>query len=243
MLSMNKKYDTIPVQNKKVSFEILKHALVIIEDNGYIAGSSPASICLPEDISMKWDDVDVFSKDPFAYEKLVKKFKEMGETPFTETGNSSYYRMHVEGTNYKFNLIKPVARSSKSLCGPPKRVVNDFDFFNIMCYINNEEYGYVYVYDRKDFLELHERKLLKINQIRCPIQIFARLNKYARKGYRFSMEDILKINKLTYEILSRGDNFDRLNKLIEEDTHKTTSGLINVGDEDYSDILGGKFFE
>lgn len=218
---MNLITNSIP-NYRRNKFEIrvmLPQLLNIIDGYGYIAGGFAAYACSKHE---SYDDIDVFCNDVFAFQFLKDIFEKEQNIKILkkESKYSIYYGYILKSNHFVINLVKPQKNTLNILVGPPEKVITNFDFLNIACYIKDENTCVSLV----DLESLNSRKILTVNYGAVgrsnPLLMLKRIIKYTKKGYHISNVQLLqfyqKLNNAGSEDFSKKAD-DVLNQMVETD--------------------------
>lgn len=232
----------------------LKEIQIVLDaiyEHGIVAGGY-ARYCLSPKINLGLDnvveagDVDIFcftenDYEPIKQNLLAKNFIVKIETdyavsfdyiksdnPKPKTFKDLVKQTHVpDYAGPPVQLIKPLIRRGLKTFGHPEEIIDNFDFSVIKAGIvedvlNRGSYiGLVNINFDKD--EIDNR--IVIGKVVCPINQVLRLVKYGKKGYQFSMGEVMKIlnawDQYTPEIKTQ------INEMVNKLDFDTEKGYIS----------------
>jgi hypothetical protein len=161
----------------------------LIKKHGFIAGGACRSTIQDEEIK----DFDIFCFSKEDYEPLKQIISNMYGI---KRENELVYQCN------NIQLIKPRENKYLKTYGTPYEVVSKFDFS--VCR--------VYTLDGINFIKIDEqfendcqKKILRIQNIVCPISTLKRSIKYSKKGYFSPLREILKLFNEYAERVRNGD--------------------------------------
>lgn len=174
----------------------------LLKDVAVIAGGCIVSIVNNKPIN----DIDIFLTKPVDFHKDIlsrlRPYMSSIESQDISDKYCVYYDVNIpsytDGQNpYKINIIQNGHMSVR-------QVIDDFDFVNVQVYYNPH---------RKQFSgELHLARLGKpliVSNIKHPVKLIERINKYINKGFIFdATAKRIVAQKLYRWYLENGDNDD-----------------------------------
>jgi len=137
-------------------------------------------------------DVDVYCKSEESFEKLRVAFEATGTMPiYAEKPVAITYDKNQ--TRFpgcpRIQLIKPMVKGRVVTMGSSEEILDNFDFSVVRaCIVSSRE-----VLVDEHFLEDEEKRVLRINNIHCPISTMYRVIKYIDKGYWIRPMELVKL--------------------------------------------------
>lgn len=179
-------------------FTEIKNIYNVIRDNDincFICGGYVRYMVSNQPVPVKAGDVDIYSYDKEAFEKLkniLKKeygLKTRHENEMAITFQRPDDEHHTFFASPPIQLIKPIKEGVIKAVGEMKYILSNFDFTVIRCGLISETEALV----DADF-EWDEKKMfLRIKNIHCPISSSFRVIKYSGKGYWMNTFGVLKL--------------------------------------------------
>lgn len=187
--------------------DVLKKETILktIGDKIFIAGSYALKkfIELKDlDIEFESDDIDIFLKSADYEVEVCNHIFSIPEVEILKEDKNSIIFKH---NNQKYQLIKPRETEHFKSFGAPEEVISRFDFSITQIAYDLENDTFIAL-DEKELISDLKAKRLRIKHIVCPISMVYRVCKYAKKGFKLSMMETLKIF----------DSWDKRPKLKEE---------------------------
>ena len=167
--------------------QIINKLFPILLTKTHIAGGFARWVCSQNKTPIPASDIDIFCEDLATYYEMEGILNER----FTFLSENEACR--VFGTGWSkiktIQLIKPREQHAVVTMGKIETILENFDFTITRAAIMTPKTVLV----DEDF-DKHERKRkLVIKNIHCPISSLFRVIKYVKKGYRFSMQESLKL--------------------------------------------------
>lgn len=180
----------------------------LIKRHGFIAGGACRSTIQTEEIK----DFDIFCFSKEDYEPLKQIISNMYGI---KRENELVYQCN------NIQLIKPRENKYLKTYGSPSEVVSRFDFSVCRVYTLD---GINFIEIDEQFKEDCERKILRIENIVCPISTLKRSIKYSKKGYFLPLREILKLFNEYAERVRTGDididSFGNLDEIQNEELYE-----------------------
>jgi len=137
-------------------------------------------------------DVDVYCKSEESFEKLRLALEATNAMPvYAEKPVAITY--DKDQTRFpgcpRIQLIKPMVQGRVVTMGTSEEILDNFDFSVVRaCIVSSRE-----VLVDEHFIEDEEKRVLRINNIHCPISTMYRVIKYIDKGYWIRPMELVKL--------------------------------------------------
>jgi len=201
-VSVNKKYQSqdgfeiVPLRrgfNEIIPlWKILNKVISTTKKDCFICGGYARYCASPKFEVVKAGDVDVYSEDELAFNKLKQllKYKQLkikveGDMAIT------YERPKSGDFHYipPIQVIKPIKIARIVSFGSKEEILSNFDFSVVRAAIESPTEVLV----DKDFIHDELAKLLRLKNIHCPVSSTLRCLKYATKGYWLRPIETMKL--------------------------------------------------
>lgn len=189
---MNNEYTVTYV---KRGWARLEELFELIHNYGYIAGGMARYVASPNDLTALAEDVDIFCREEKSFDiiKALLLSRKYSKLEFeNELVCNIFFKPHCTygtGDDLKVQIIKPRSQGKLNTFGTEEEILNNFDYPVTKALINNSNSVMVH----KGFSEDEITKTLHLLNINCPIAAISRMVKYAGKGYKISMREIIKV--------------------------------------------------
>jgi hypothetical protein len=188
-------YMTIPIVRDFA--KVKKLFEIVSKDNlGYIAGGMARYMCSPKAKPSEARDVDVFTSGEESYNKLVQifRYKEnlivKHENDISITFRTDYNEVWKDCP--MINLVKPICKGKLlTFANKIEDILNNFDFSICRVGIISETECIAC----SEFLHDEKNNNISILKMESPVATIMRIAKYAKKGYKINVPEVVSILK------------------------------------------------
>lgn len=173
-------------------WKILNKVISTTKKDCFICGGYARYCASPKFDVIKAGDVDVYSEDDTAFNKVTQLLKYNKLKVKAENDMAITFERPKSGDFHympPIQIIKPIKIARIIAFGSKEEILSNFDFSVIRAAIESPTEVLV----DKDFIHDESHKLLRLKNIHCPISSTLRCLKYAQKGYWLRPIEAMKL--------------------------------------------------
>lgn len=168
-------------------YEKIRDLMSAIYPYAVLCGGYAAYMCADDSVNLaEPEDIDLFLLEETDFERTCKSLNNLGFVLKTET----VMAVTFEKDNFPLvQIIKPNSNEKLKTFGQMEEILSCFDFTVTRCGIKDEMTAIVDPYFHADM----EAKRLRIAFMSNPIAQLMRIQKYAKKGFKASIAEIIHV--------------------------------------------------
>ncbi|KKL60412.1 hypothetical protein LCGC14_2205590, partial [marine sediment metagenome] len=173
-------------------WKILNKVIDSTKKDCFICGGYARYCASPKFNPIKAGDVDIYSEDKLAFNKLKQLLKYKKLKIKVENDMAITYERPESGEFHYMppvQAIKPLTIAKIVSVGSKETILSNFDFTVIRAAIESPNEVVV----DKDFIHDESNNVLRLKNIHCPVSSALRCLKYAKKGYWLRPLEALKL--------------------------------------------------
>ena len=169
--------------------DYIKDIAALISGYGWIAGGAVRALYENETPV----DVDIFSRNALSHATIKASLSAAGYEPVFSNGMLARYKRQLGDRTLSVDVVVPRTAQYMTTEGNIESILGSFDFTVARAALLTSLLSNPTLLVDTDFTKDVKDKRLVIKNIVCPLGAVKRIAKYTAKGYKISLQEILKL--------------------------------------------------